>query len=174
MNPLLADMGESEWSKATRASRHEEWHVTVDGVSPLAWETFCCLNGIKPLFIELNNFNTQLMCAAKVDPSNRIREDGINIVRIKHEVSVPVFSEAQLYWECHVKLDGPFNPKIHGASRDLYRANRWYVTHRRTAAFKNDFAWFIDLVVEQGNKFAGYEYECAVLDTNPELDRGWL
>ena len=170
---MLADMGESNWREATRMNRHEEWHVTVDGITPLAWHTFCSRYQIKPLYIELNNFNTQLMCAASIDPTNLIREAGINIVRIKHEVSTPVHGEPIVYWECHVKLDGPFHPAFGMASRDLYRANRWYATWRLPVEF--DAGKFVEWVRASlpDCKFAGYEYECAILDTNPAIDEGW-
>jgi len=154
-------------------NRHEEWHVTVDGIDPITWRLFCLEHNIKPLYIELNNFNTQLMCAANFDAEEMIASAGINIVRVKHEVSLPVHGEPVVYWECHVKLDGPFVPEVEMSSRDLYRVDRWYATMRQPKQF--DYQAFVDYIVRpSGCKYAGHEYECAIKDTNPAIDRGWL
>ena len=157
--------------------RFEEWHVTVDGVDPIRWRKFCVEHDIKPLYIELNNFNTQLMCATAFDPIDLINSGalpGIHIVRVKHEVSTPTYAERQIYWECHVKFNGPFHPRFPCSSRDLYRIDRWYATWRHPEQF--DAAAFAALAIKQARdcKFAGYEYECAIQDSNPSLDKGWL
>jgi len=81
-----------------------EFHITVNG-DPFQWRGWCIRNGIKPLWIELNNFNRQLMCAitgddmrqacipqamidaGDVTPYTRdIVKAGFEILRVKHEV----------------------------------------------------------------------------------------
>lgn len=137
---------------------HEETHITVDG-DPIRWHRWCLSHGIKPLWIELNTFQRQLMCAIKTHGpesvawwQQRIVDAGFIIVRVKREIQpyklditvhsdtekryldVPTPAEA-IYYECHAKFDGPFRPSWHMASRDLYRENRWYVTTRRSRPF---------------------------------------
>lgn len=173
--------------------RHGEWHVTVLG-DPFQWRGFCAAIGIKPLWIELNNFETQLMCAADHDPRQEIFQGGWQVIRTKHEVEtfpiditthnqkgptwLPETIEGALYYECHVKIDGPFKPVFQMSSRDLFRRDRWYVTKREARPFNGkDFAEDIDRVL---NHFPGgqctideYEYEAALIDTNHELDDNW-
>lgn len=162
--------------------RHEEFHVTVTG-DPLQWRGFCAKQGIKPLWIELNNFNTQLMCAAAEDPSAAIAAAGWNIVRVKHEVQAPpsvdisTHSEPVLYYECHVKFDGRFQPQFKMTSRDLFRmwpgdTCRWYATRRQESPFDPEgFAKFIGGMVAAN--LVEYEYEACLRDTNPGLDARW-
>lgn len=156
-------------------SRHQEWHVTVAPDNVIVWNKFCRLWNIKPLYIELNNFNRQLMCAASFDPITIIREGGYEIIRIKHEVSAVLPGDTTCYWECHVKLNGEFNADAPMASRDLYRQFRWYVTKREYAPF--DAQDFANYVIQSGigcmSDVAEFEYEACLLDTNPSLDAGW-
>lgn len=177
----------------------EEHHVTVEG-DPFQWRGFCAQLGIKPLWIELSTFERQLMCAITRRADEAIRAinatGSFKIVRIKHEVQphtvdcnfvetgpyirhVPDVAEVK-YYECHVKLDGPFRPAIRMASRDLFRAERWYCTLRTTQPF--DPRDFVERVkfwasIADGwrgpSRVAGFEYEACVLDTNPELDARW-
>lgn len=162
------------------SARHEEWHVTVAG-DPFQWRGFCAANDIKPLWIELNNFERQLMCAASFNPCERIMQAKYTILRVKHEVSALRDDERALYFEAHLKLDGPFRPEIHMASRDLFRTSRWYVTKRAHDVF-NAAEWMQNMLgsitsevvnVNQRSVFAGCEYEACLLDSNPELDSGW-
>lgn len=164
-------------------SREEEWHVTVEGVDAVTWANWCAESGIKPLYIELSNFERQLMCAAQDDPSDMIllctKEGGglpgtTKIVRVKHEVSELWDDEVAVYYECHVKLDGPFRVDWPNASRDLYRDERWYRTRRSAAPF--DPATFRDLARSQSKPsvIAGMEYEACLSDTNPGLDSRWI
>ncbi len=167
-------------------SRHEEWHVTVDGISPVAWFMVCVALDIKPLYIQLSNGRLQLMCAAKHDVSELVSrlEPNIRIVRVKREVSALEPGETALYWECHVKLDGPYEHEYggsgadpsHGSSRDLFRPERWYVTKRLPHEFDAEqFAgWVGEVLGDYDTHRAGYEYEACLLDTNPDLDQGWL
>lgn len=165
-------------------TRNEEWHVTVAGVDPVIWATWCAESGIKPLYIELSNFERQLMCAAKTDPTEMIT-DGIEedngglpsttrIVRVKHEASELWDDEVTVYYECHVKLDGPFRVDWPNASRDLYREQRWYRTRRSLSPFDPDT--FRDLAHSQSkpSSVAGVEYEVCLSDTNPGLDSRWI
>src|SRR5688572_6411795 len=78
----------------------QEFHVTVDG-DPFKWRGLCASMNIKPLWIELNNFERQLMCA--ITGADMLREcvtnvgpyvkdferAGFQILRTKHEVEVP-------------------------------------------------------------------------------------
>ena len=158
-------------------NRHEEYHVTVEG-DPFQWRGFCAAVGIKPLWIELSTFERQLMCAAKYDPTRHIELTGaFKIVRVKHEVSELQEFERALYWECHVKLNGPFYAKAPMASRDLYRPDRWYITRREDQPF--DYLEFVDWVkfhsaAREGLTVAGFEYEAALKDTNRDLDGNWI
>lgn len=181
--------GQENWriSKA----RHHEWHVTVEG-DPLKWRGFCASNGLKALWIELNNFELQLMCEAAFDPSEVIKQAGWKIVRVKHEVEtfqiditthdalqthyLPEHIDNACYYEVHFKLNGPFIPGIPHTSRDLFRDNRWYITHRQATEFSPDEVMG-DLFRASSDAFAmmdDFEYEACVLDTNPELDKGWV
>ena len=166
----------------------QEFHVTVASVNVVAWIEFCLFQGIKPLWIELNNFERQLMCAARTDPSDAIRRAGWRALRFKREVR-PVRIDTTIhcddkylthptpavtrYYECHVKLDGPFEPAWHLASRDLLREHRWYLTHRSIVPF--DPNKFVDLcrLHIHASVIAGWEYEAAVQDTNECLDSNW-
>lgn len=181
--------GRENWriSKA----RHHEWHVTVEG-DPLKWRGFCASNGLKALWIELNNFELQLMCEAAFDPSEVIKQAGWKIVRVKHEVEtfqiditthdalqtqyLPEHIDNADYYEVHFKLNGPFIPGIPHTSRDLFRDNRWYITHRQVTAFNPDDVMG-DLFRSSSDAFAmldDFEYEACVYDTNPALDKGWV
>lgn len=184
---------------------HEEWHVTVEG-DPLRWHSLCGSLGLKPLWIELNTFERQLMCASSWDPRVTnprghviIEAAGFKIVRVKHEIQPcvrkidittaghyhPIYHTEQvpdpksvIYYECHVKFNGPFTPSLPLTSRDLFRQDRWYITHRQRTPF-NAMA-FVSLVhnqlVVEGVPFehAGHEYEAAVYDSNSDLDASWL
>lgn len=184
--------GLDRW-RIKRQPRHEEFHVTVAG-DPFQWRGFCTAIGIKPLWIELNNLDLQLMCAANEDPTSVIEAAGWQILRNKHEVEthplditsmqdehtrwLPEVVEGALYYECHVKLDGPFNPHFMGSSRDLFRVNRWYVTKRETRPF--DPQPFVNTIrrmaglVRLPSVSAEFEYEAAIRDSNPDIDKGWL
>jgi hypothetical protein len=85
-----------------------------------------------------------------------------------------------IYWEIHAKFDGPFRPAWHMSSRDLFREDRWYLTRREPQPFR--FKEWLDMVqrwalMQDGWRgpscLAGWEYEAAVLDTNPNLDARW-
>lgn len=168
----------------------QEWHVTVTG-DPMQWHRF--LSGIKgivkPLWIELNNFERQLMCASTVmNPSEIIMRRGFRIVRVKHEVEAPILDisthspssltppvEGALYYETHVKFNGRFLPHLPMASRDLYRADRWYLTHRSEQPFDHmDFVRWAQQIVVGSNTFAGAEHEACLHDSNQELDARWV
>jgi hypothetical protein len=189
-------------------NQHEEWHVTVDG-DPTQWRGWCVMHDIKPLWIELNTFERQLMCAFPGDRGRQVDRgneraasliEGIhhsfNVVRIKHEVApvkldvsthsspntfIETFGDVTpIYYECHVKLDGPFRPAMQMSSRDLFRAERWYVTRRQQTPFNAQE--FVDMVrgwVALPDGWRGpsvvhsFEYEAALLDTNPNLDVNW-
>jgi hypothetical protein len=170
------------------ALTHEEWHITVTG-DPVLWKNFCTAYGIKPLWIELNNFERQLMCAI-TSPAKYTKMKGIlhanpelfTIIREKHEAMPNGTEQNPIYYECHVKLDGFFLPYMGMSSRDLYRENRWYATHRQKTPFDpNDFLEYVkNCVVEKLPEFpnsesviAGMEYEVALVDTNPNLDKRW-
>jgi len=165
--------------------RHEEWHVTVEG-DPVTWHQLLTDKrlraGIKPLFIELNNFELQLMCASTFDPQTLIRmwnlanpAASFEIIRIKHEVSEVQSGETVLYWEAHAKIDGPFQPRrFDKTSRDLFRHNRWYVTKRREIPFnQEEFRHIVQTGLPFGCTLAEVEYEACLVDTNRELDRDW-
>jgi len=166
-------------------TRREEWHVTVAG-DPIKWHAVCGLLNIKPLYIELNTFQRQLMCAAPFNPCERIMQMGIPITRVKHEVESLLPGEVALYWECHLKFNGPFQHGIFGSSRDLYRADRWYLTHRQETEFDHSVVDDLAAAVtfhtthptlawhHHPSILAGFEYEACVLDSNPELDSEWL
>lgn len=166
----------------------EEWHITVshDNASAVAnWHRWCQRQKIKPLYIELSNFERQLMCAASRDVSQAVADAGWKIIRVKRERETQSGASGDLgalYYECHVKIDGQLEdlgPGV-GASRDLYRADRWYATQRSNRPF--DPSLFIDVVGRElvrlrpsrSNRIAGYEYEACLLDTNRGLDAGWL
>lgn len=153
--------------------RHEEWHVTVVGKTcPVDWYRWCHEEAhIKPLYIELNNFERQLMCAASFDPREAILNAGFKIIRIKHEVSALRPGEKALYWECHVKLDGAFEPTLQMSSRDLFRHYRWYTTRRQATPFNaSDYA---QSIIDLCGPITELEYEAAIFDSNPELDARW-
>lgn len=189
-------------------NQREEWHVTVEG-DPSQWRGWCVCNNIKPLWIELNTFERQLMCAIpgslgrQVEHGNEVARniiEGIhrsfNIVRVKHEVQpvkldvsthgepdqfIETFGDiTPVYYECHVKCDGPFRPAMQMASRDLFRESRWYITRRSPSPF--NAREFVDMVrgwVALPDGWRGpsvvhsFEYEACVLDTNPNLDINW-
>jgi len=176
--------------------RKGEWHITVEGnnfQNVLRWSAFCAQTGIKPLWIELNDYRRQLMCAARENVSRDIHAAGFDIIRVKHEVQptcqrldisthkdilpmskfLDVPAEVAVYYECHVKFDGPFKPIMPMASRDLLRESRWYMTSRATQPF--DYAALVHEAcgANPDCRFAGYEYEAALIDSNPGLDKGW-
>jgi hypothetical protein len=161
----------------------EEWHITVDA-DPVRWHHFCGIIGVKPLYIELSTFERQLMCASKHNPADDIMRQGRNflgqaqIIRIKHEVAALALGEQSVYYECHVKLDGPFDPDAEQmVSRDLYRKDRWYITKRSLSPFSAQE--FVDdvrtfAIDAKHVVIAGWEYEAALIDTNPGLDARWV
>jgi hypothetical protein len=188
------------------AMRHQEYHITVTG-DPFAWVRTCHELNIKPLWIELNNFERQLMCAIKLTREWEwtaeawaacIEAHGFTVVRIKDEIApykldvtchgdddgkrwleVPSRDKA-IYYECHAKFDGPFRPAWHMSSRDLLRPERWYATNRSEKPF--DAKAWVEMVTQWAampdgwrgpSTLAGWEYEAAVLDTNPNLDAHW-
>lgn len=139
------------------AAPREEWHITVSHDNPSAvsnWHQWCLNHGVKPLYIELANYERQLMLASGSELSPRgdqttllgqVERSGWKVQRVKHEVQAQrdVLVAGALYYECHVKLDGDFLPDVSdlylhghtGTSRDLYRPNRWYVTQRSAEPF---------------------------------------
>ena len=162
--------------------RHEEWHVTVEG-DPIAWGAFCREYGFKPLFIELSNHTTQLMCEASVDPraiiASVITEDEqplFKVVRTKHEVSKLREGETALYYEAHVKFHGPWRLDRKGVSRDLFRVHsqRWYMTQRSLEPFSGGAFAVKAQLLARPSTFVEYEYEACILDTNLNLDTGWV
>lgn len=197
---------DSNWRKATHAMahamRHQEYHITVEG-DPLAWVRTCHELNIKPLWIELNTFERQLMCAIKLSRewewtaeawAECITAHGFTVIRVKdavcpYKLDVSTFDKPNqflemptqaLYYECHAKFDGPFRPSWHMSSRDLLREDRWYVTRRQPEPFA--VKEWLDMVqrwafMSDGFRgpscLAGWEYEAAVLDTNPKLDEHW-
>lgn len=164
-----------------QVERHEEYHVTVDGIDPMAWHQFCTDQGAKPLHIELNTMGLQLMCAMSVDPDEFIELFGsefpdARVVRIKHEVNIMNDDERPVYYECHVKLEGEMLPNQIMSSRDLYRGTRWYITKRSPTPFSGeDFFRAIQKRMEHrsNQKVLGFEYEVCVRDTNSSIDAGW-
>ncbi len=166
----------------TEATRHEEWHITVKG-DPLLWAQFCRENGLKPLFLEMPNHTTQLLSASSFDPRPLLNEVlGENeralftVIRVKHEVSLARDSEKPVYYEAHVKFNGPFRTDRKGASRDLYRTHeqRWYLTHRQSTPFAADAFAAKAVSLAKPSRFDAVEYEAVLIDTNPALDGGWL
>lgn len=158
--------------------RREEWHVTVSGVAPGQWHAFCEEQRIKPLFIELNNRALQLMCELREDPETSglletIAEAGWKVERIKHEVSALRPGEEVVYYECHVKFDGPFRADRRLASRDLFRTDRWYQTRRSPTPFVPEKFASQAALLAKGSKLDHFEYEICIRDTNPRLDDGW-
>lgn len=165
----------------TNIPRREEYHVTVEDIDPIDWYNFCHEQGVKPLFIELNTMGLQLMCAMDVDPDEMINLLGTEhpnakVVRVKHEVNMMNEDERPKYFEAHIKIDGPMIHTMPMASRDLYRATRWYLTKRSPNPFDAK-SWFESVVRRmepRGNqKVVGYEYEVCVADSNPSIDAGW-
>lgn len=176
--------------------RPDEWHITVTG-DQHHWRGFCTSIGIKPLRIELSTFEVQLMCAisgswvaeeygARPDAAihalqREMMSRGFTTCRVKHELQAAaheVIPDA-MYYECHIKLDGPFDPQAAMASRDLFREDRWYITRRELAPF--DPAAWVRSMRDGLRHFSSsravihsYEYEAAVLDTNPALDARWV
>jgi hypothetical protein len=148
----------------------------------MSWHAFCTSErNVKPLYIELPNGELQLMCQMSDDPDPSFLEAcedaGFKIVRIKHEVNQLRDDETALYYECHVKVNGPWMKNIAMISRNLYRAGRWYITRRLESPF--DGQQFSDLCrlrldKSKYQKFDGFEYEIVVEDTNPDLDARWF
>ena len=162
--------------------RGEDWHITVEGVTPIAWLNACAEYGVKPLMIELPDGRIQLMSETGLDPApflEMLTKAGVKVVRVKHEVTALREGERALYWEVHVKFDGPYRADRKGASRDLYRSlggvrGRWYLTRRSPVAF--DATEYLDraAMLGKGSLFVGAEYEACLSDTNPALDADWL
>lgn len=177
----------------------QEWHVTVQG-DPFQWRGWCIANGIKPLWIELNNFNRQLMCAitekdmvdACIDPAIIAAGDvtpytvdmakaGFEILRVKHEVQAPhnidiaTHGTPVIYYECHLKYDGRFRPELKATSRDLFRDHRWYATKRSETPFDPiAFKDFVERIIAQRAHLDSFEYEACLFDSNPGLDHRWI
>lgn len=169
----------------------------------LRWRAYCAAHGMKALHIELNTFERQLMCAVKTHGQRDVdyhvagvKLAGFEVVRVKQEVQpykldVSTFDKPDqfldcpnpvdvVYYECHAKFDGPFRPSWYMSSRDLLREGRWYATKRSATPF-NVKEW-LDMVqqwafMQDGFRgpscLAGWEYEAAILDTNPNLDGHW-
>lgn len=176
-------------------SPREEWYVTVEGIFPVVWHRFCVGRKVKPLYIELSNGSLQLMCGLNRNPNASflaaIGKAGGRIVRVKHEVQPghPQFERPSgpsiVYYECHVKIDGPYAddpqdlPSDMGISRDLFRPNRWYLTKRRpepfdAANFAAGVKTFLSWDLTDRCRIVGVEYEACLTDTNKALDEGWL
>jgi hypothetical protein len=157
-----------------------EYHVTVVLTNPVSWWNFCMTHGIKPLYIELNNFRRQAMCGAKHDPSDLIRTTGWQIIREKIEVNPlqhTMYADRAIYYEAHMKLRGHMDGTVKGASRDLYRSGRWYITRRAKEPFDPNELWRFRPVREEwlsSPHWLNVEYEACVYDTNEELDYGWI
>jgi hypothetical protein len=172
-------------SPVRSAERVEEFHVTVDGVNPIDWFNFCSDHEVKPLHIELNTMGLQLMCALGEDPEVLIKKlttyewpgaETVRVVRVKHEVNPMTANERPVYYECHVKLEGPMLGNIPMSSRDLYRGNRWYLTKRSANPFSAEdfYRGVVKRMDNRSNqKVLGFEYEVCVQDSNPSLDSGW-
>jgi hypothetical protein len=166
--------------------RFEEWHVTVENGNPVHWDYVCRMYGIDPLFIELSDFRLQLLCTMRTPPTEPVAGEGsptfldlctlegFTVIRIKHEVSALRDGEVALYYESHLKLDGPFRLDRKDASRDLYRANRWYRTKRSAQPFDAQEWGGIATSQSKPSKAVGLEYEAVLVDTNVALDAGWL
>lgn len=171
-------------SETPVVERHEEFHATIEGIDPIIWHRICLDNGIKPLYIELSTRNLQIMCAMHADPrqpegdlvpfEQAIKDEGGKIVRLKREVSELAEGETPIYYECHVKLDGPVRWDRRNVSRDLYRVDRWYVTKRSPSPFNAEEYVKLTAGMTKGSKIAGFEYEICIEDTNPSLDLGWI
>lgn len=166
----------------TTEIRHEEWRITVKG-HPLLWASFCLEHNLKPLFIELSNRSTQLMCVSAFDPRALIHElldenerPLFTILRVKHVVSALQGDESALYWEAHANFNGPFRADRKGTSRDLYRAHeqRWYMTYRSRGEFHPEVFTDRAITMSRPSTFAKTKYEACILDTNMGLDAGWL
>jgi len=173
-------LGAGETKITLEVPRFEEWHVTILG-DPIAWHAFCLEHGLKPLYIELQNGELQLMCASAHDPryflSGVVDEDErpiFPVVRVKHEVSALRDGETAVYYEAHVKFNGPWRTDRKGVSRDLFRVQRWYMTKRSRAPFDADAHAKLSTSQARPSRFAEVEYEVCILDTNPKLDEGWL
>ncbi len=185
------------------AQHHEEYHITVKGMAVERFKAACDELRVKCLWIELNTFERQLMCAAKpffngpFDLARKFSDRGFEIDRVKQEIQphklditchgdhgtrwLEVPDPATVvYYECHAKFDGPFRPSWHMSSRDLLRPERWYATYRSEKPF--DAKVWVEMVTQWAalpdgwrgpSTLAGWEYEAAVLDTNPTLDAHW-
>lgn len=169
-----------EQTEQAPVERHEEFHVTVEGMNPIDWFNLCSDLDIKPLHIELNNMNLQLMCATSENPEELVEKinaiEGARVVRVKHEVNIMTAEERPVYYECHVKLEGDMLGNIPMSSRDLYRGNRWYLTKRSASPFSAEdfYRGVIRRMENRSNqKVLGFEYEVCVQDTNPSIDAGW-
>ena len=171
--------------------RHEEWHVTVDGINPMLWEAHCRAHGWKPLYIELTNGRRQLMLATPDDPrcemAGYVTRGWYTLARVKHEVSDVLPGETACYWEAHYKIDGewmdsyasavPAHDFHLAASRDLYRLKRSYVTRRERHRFDPQAGVAFEYVkfsLGPHRTLVGVEYEACLLDTNPGLDDFWI
>lgn len=168
------------------APRRQEFHVTVASDDACRWKKFCAsynaprrAGHLKPLWIELNNFERQLMYACSEKVIGEVILAQFRIARVKHEVDVVFPEDTPVYYECHVKLDGRFRADLPWSSRDLYRSNRWYLTHRADRPFSAlDFLEEVKRMNRGRDGFgpstiAGMEYEACLYDSNPSLDRYW-
>lgn len=168
--------------------RYEEWHVTVEGVSVLAWLNACLSYGegtrsaglIKPLVIELNDGRIQLMMVTAHNPAGFIsflEDSGVKVIRFKHEVSALLPGETAMYYEAHAKLDGTYRPDRRGSSRDVLRASgmkgRWYLTRRRPEPFDHEEFRVLATNLGKGSRIDSIEFEAVLMDTNPALDNDW-
>lgn len=168
--------------------RSVEAHVTVGNVDPIEWFNFCHEHTLKPLYIELSNHAIQLMCAVAVaGPDDEflktLQEDFREafpqgeVLRVKVETNLMTPEERSVYYECHVKIDGPMRTDMPWmSSRDLYRKDRWYLTLRSPHPFDGEAFYRKVIKRLEGRatqRVVSYEYEVAILDTNPGLDAGW-
>lgn len=179
---------------ALNPTRHEEWHITVEG-DVLEFVRLCEGYGVKPLVIELSNRNIQLMSATSDDPYQSGFYDAVaekfKVLRVKYEVDRLLPGETPLYFETHVKLEGIFRYDRQGASRDVLRsaahnANRWYLTKRTKAIAvgvgggitvgydPGHFANTEAPLLAKGSRVVGAESEFCLHDSNPGLDANWL
>lgn len=163
-------------------ARAQEYHITVAG-DPWHWRRYIqALNArtflppIKALWIELNNFERQLMLASPVLCLGEVEHAGFRVLRVKHEVGELYRDDPQpLYYECHLKIDGKFRADLPMSSRDLYRESRWYLTKRETHPFNpQPWLWEMQQVLQGTDaRYAGHEYEACLMDDNPGLDARW-
>jgi hypothetical protein len=124
--------------------------------------------------------------------ANAIAAEGFVVVRNKLECPLEDMMELTEwdYMECHVKLrltpeEEAYIPFVEAATGAHVSSNRignppgrrkWYLTNRRyhgtveeaRASFEETLA-----ITQQYLPVHNMEMECAVLDSNPAIDRGW-